>query len=124
MLDLDLDADLVVLAACDTASGRRLDGDGVQSLSRAFLHAGARAVIASFWEIRDLEAGEFMKSFYTRYLEQGLSPSDALRRTKLAFLSGEVSRGEPVTKDHRHPRYSDLADPCFWAGFVCTGPSR
>jgi CHAT domain-containing protein/tetratricopeptide (TPR) repeat protein len=123
ILGLDLKADLVVLAACDTAGGRKIDGDGVRSLARAFLHAGANSVVASLWRIRDLEGRELMKSFYTHYLRDGLSPRDALRQAKLEFLRGGPARGVPHGQS-APGRLVELSDPFFWASCVYCGPPR
>ncbi len=78
-----LDAQLVVLSACETAHGRSLRGDGVQSLARAFLHAGAQSVVASLWLANDARTAELMPRFYGE-LARGTPIAEALRRTKLA----------------------------------------
>ena len=61
---LRIPSDLVVLSACRTARGRVLAGEGVQSLARAFLHAGARSVVASLWNVNDEGTASLMESFY------------------------------------------------------------
>ena len=101
ILGLKLANDLVVLSACQTARGRIFAGEGVQSLARAFLQAGARSVVASLWNINDEGAVGLMQSFY-RNLSTGRSKAGALRAAKLASLG----RGEP---------------PVVWAAFVLLG---
>jgi CHAT domain-containing protein/tetratricopeptide (TPR) repeat protein len=98
---LRISSELVVLSACQTARGRLLAGEGVQSLARAFLHAGAKSVVASLWNVNDEGAARFMGSFY-RSLSAGRSKAAALRSAKLASFR----RGEP---------------PRIWAAFVLLG---
>jgi len=62
--DLPLQADLVVLSACETGSGRLLGEEGIASLERAFLLAGAKAVVASLWTADDLYTIALMRRFY------------------------------------------------------------
>lgn len=125
ILGLTLDADLVVLAACDTASGRKIDGEGLRSLAHAFLHAGARSVISSLWETRDLETSELMATFYTKLLREGLQASEALRAVKLSLLQGSSGRGvSPNARLAEDARFVDSSDPYFWAGFVYCGSPR
>ncbi|HEX9564094.1 MAG TPA: CHAT domain-containing protein, partial [Gemmatimonadaceae bacterium] len=71
---------LVVLSGCETASGRALDGEGVLSLSRSFLRAGAAATIATLWPIGPL-AAEFPGPFY-RSAGSGVAAPDAVRHAK------------------------------------------
>ena len=97
-----LDADLVVLSACQTARGKMEPGEGVQGLSRGFFCAGARSVVASLWNVNDRSAAEFMKRFY-QYLRQGKTKQDALRLTKLRMI---------------HSRYDR---PYDWAPFILIG---
>lgn len=101
--NLKLDADLVVLSACQTGRGPFIAGDGVQGLPRAFFAAGARAVLMSLWDVNDQWTAELMTAFY-RHLGEGLSQAAALRQAKLDLLAAEPSR-----------------DPRLWAALVLTG---
>src|SRR5262249_10882378 len=100
---LKLRSDLVVLSACRTAQGRVLAGEGVQSLARAFFHAGARSLVASLWDVGDRRTAPLMTAFYRR-LAAGSTKAEALREAKLELL-----RENP-----------DLA-PRSWAPFVLIG---
>ncbi len=96
-----LDGKLVVLAACSTAAGEVLRGEGALSLARAFFQAGAESVVASLWRLDDRLATEFFDDFY-RHLRDGISVGQALARTQ-----GEWSRsGRPAST---------------WAGLVVLG---
>jgi len=105
---LKMNADLVVLSACETALGKEVRGEGMVGLTRAFFYAGARSVVASLWMVNDQSTALLMEDFYGQYLK-GEDASAALRRAKLVLLRGTDSR-------FRHP--------FFWAPFVMMGPSR
>ena len=111
--DLPLDADLVVLSACRTALGP-IAGDGVIGLSRAFLSAGARSVVATQWDVSDRVSYEVMRTFYARRAA-GASKSRALRAAQLAALRGlraGTLRADGVALPEA---------PRLWAGFVLIG---
>ena len=135
VLELDLDADLVVLSACDTARGTVRRGEGVQSLARAFLHAGAREVIATLWQVDDHETEVAMRSFYRGLREDDLSAPKALRQARLELRNppadavgfaglgrGDLLPGAPP-RVQAAPRTSDdlRGHPYFWAPFVVIG---
>ena len=102
---LDLSAvDLVTLSACETQRGKLVQGEGVESFSRAFLLSGANAVITTLWRVDDAPTAEFMKQFYY-FLGAGYTKAEALRQAKLKFIR---SGGK-------------LAAPQFWAAFVLYG---
>ncbi len=102
---LDLSAvDLVTLSACETQRGKLVQGEGVESFSRAFLLAGANAVVTTLWRVDDGPTAEFMKQFYY-FLGSGVSKAEALRQAKLKFI-------------HSGGR---LADVQFWGAFVLYG---
>ncbi len=105
-----LDAELVVLSACETAGGELRAGEGVLALTRAFMAAGARSVVASLWLAPDV-AGPLMPEFY-RGLMQGASKAAALRAAKLAMKS---SRGRVAGQEVSY------AHPIFWASSVLVG---
>jgi CHAT domain-containing protein len=83
--DLDLDGVVVVLSACQTASGAILSGEGVLSLARAFFEAGAQSVIGTRWPIRDEDAAALFDDFY-RALGEGASLSSALTQAKVQAI--------------------------------------
>jgi CHAT domain-containing protein/tetratricopeptide (TPR) repeat protein len=99
---LKIASDLVVLSACQTASGRLLAGEGVESLSQAFFYAGAKSVVASLWDVSDRRTANFMETFY-RHLADGQSKASALRRAKLGMLS---------------------SGPHYWAPFILIGDAN
>ncbi len=105
VVQLPLNADLVVLSACDTAVGPLEGEEGVETLSQAFLLAGSRTVISTLWSIDDDTTLYLMKSFYAQ-LEKKKSVPDALRIAKNSMLS---TFGP--TK----------ALPYYWAGFTVEG---
>ncbi len=102
---LDLAAELVVLSACETAVGSVFESEGIISLARAFLYAGARSLVTSFWSINEGANLPVVERFYT-YWEAG-SPKDvALKKAKLKQLS-ESDRL--------------LAHPVYWAALSAIG---
>ncbi len=105
--NLDLAAELVVLSACQTALGKEIRGEGLVGLTRGFLHAGARGVVASLFSVQDRATAELMKGFYRGLLEKDLPPATALREAQRTLLS-----------DKR------FAAPYFWAAFELQGDPR
>jgi len=97
-----LNSDLVVLSACQTGKGKLEKGEGVSGLSRAFLYAGAQAVVVSLWNVNDKATSEFMGYFY-KYLIAGKSKDEALQKAKVRMISSK----------YNHPFY--------WAAFVLIG---
>ncbi|MEM9218506.1 MAG: CHAT domain-containing protein [Cyanobacteria bacterium P01_F01_bin.150] len=100
ILELDLQADLVVLSACDTGLGR-ITGDGVVGLSRSFLAAGASSVVVSLWAVPDTSTAELMVAFY-KNLIQGHDKGQSLRYAMLETLE-------------QYP------NPLDWAAFILVG---
>jgi CHAT domain-containing protein len=105
--NLKLNADLVVLSACDTALGREVRGEGLIGLTQGFMAAGARSLVASLWQVPDRATAELMTQFYRYMLNDGLRPAEALRKAQLTSAA--------------QPRYRD---PYFWGGFVLVGDWR
>lgn len=106
IFDLRLDADLVVLAACQTARGRPRAGEGMIGMSWALAAAGSPATLASQWEVDSESTRRLMVEVHRGWLS-GLSRAEALRRAALAV------RGDRGGELYRHPFY--------WAGFVLIG---
>ena len=82
---LQLDADLVVLSACETALGEQQNGEGLIGLNQGFTYAGARSIVTSLWQIDDKFTQELMIFFYQN-LQEGLSKDEALQQAKLRLL--------------------------------------
>ncbi len=102
LLTFKLNADLVVLSACETRVGKLIDGEGIMGLTRMFLYSGARSVLSSLWKIDDSASLRFMECFYKHFIK-GEQKDIALRRAKIEMLNSEYS----------HPRY--------WAAFILIG---
>jgi CHAT domain-containing protein/Tfp pilus assembly protein PilF len=114
-----LDAELVVLSACDTALGRELDGEGLIGLTRAFQYAGARAVVASLWSVADDTTAALMTTLYEG-LRAGLPKDRALQAAQQALLHRKVPSIDP----NGAAVEVDAANPFFWAAFQLYGDGR
>ncbi|MBV9084132.1 MAG: CHAT domain-containing protein [Acidobacteriaceae bacterium] len=99
-----LQADLVVLSACETAVGKLEGEEGVANLARTFLVAGARSVVASTWRIQDRATATMMSNLYS-YLGTGENVATALRHAQLELLK----------------QFGSTTPPYFWAGFLVIG---
>jgi CHAT domain-containing protein/Tfp pilus assembly protein PilF len=103
--NLGLNADLVVLSACETGIGELKHGEGIISLARAFAYAGAKSIITTLWSVNDARTKDFMLLFYHN-LKQGRSKDDALAQARADYFAA----------------YPGLdAHPFFWAGFIAIG---
>lgn len=106
--NLRLNADLVVLSACNTGTGKLVNGEGIMSLSRGFMYANCPSVVTSLWQVNDRITADLMASFYEN-LQNGLSKSEALRQAKLTHLQNSTNK---------------FAAPYYWAAFVQLGNSQ
>ncbi|MEM9819870.1 MAG: CHAT domain-containing protein [Bacteroidota bacterium] len=106
LYNLQLNADLVVLSACNTGSGQLVRGEGVMSLARGFIHAGCPSTVMSLWSVDDCTTSQMMLYFY-QALQQKQQKDEAIRQAKLDYLS-EVT--DP-----------SMAHPYYWAAFVQFG---
>lgn len=104
---LDLNSDLIVLSACETALGREVRGEGLIGMVQAFLDAGARAVVATTWTVPDRATSDLMTRFYDYMVNDGASPANALRRAQREIASERRYR-----------------DPFFWGAFTLIGDWR
>lgn len=141
MADMRLRADLVALSGCDTGRTQRLGGDELMGLVRAFLAAGARAVLVSLWPVDDVSTRILMERFYED-AAAGKNPAAALRNAQLwlrQMTTDELAKklaadGLPVADIEAEVRrlqsMSGVAKervfdhPYFWAPFMLVGGWR
>ena len=103
-----LNAELSVLSACNTGSGKYQKGEGVLSLGRAFKAAGCPNIVMSLWPANDASTKDIVVGFF-RELKNGMGKADALRKAK---------------KDYLNSAAPELRHPYYWAGLVLIGDNE
>ncbi len=98
--------DLVVLSACNSGAGKLREGEGIMSLSRAFLASGCSSIITSLWNVNDKVSLDLMTHFYSA-LSEGSTVGQSLRESKLNYLENPSSIMD--------------AHPYYWSGYVLVG---
>ncbi|MCH2043203.1 MAG: CHAT domain-containing protein [Saprospiraceae bacterium] len=106
LYDTRLNADLVVLSACQTAVGKSYRGEGVVSLARGFAYAGAKSLFTTLWSVNDQSTSVIAESFY-KNLKKGLTKDEALRLAKVDYIN----------------RAND-APPFLWAPYILVGDTK
>jgi CHAT domain-containing protein len=113
---LKLDADWVVLSACNTASPEAPGAEGLSGLARAFFYAGADSLLVSHWRVRDDAAQRLVtETFRLRQADPKLSKAQALRKSMLALLDDSSLDDKPG---------QTFANPQAWAPFVVVGEAE
>ncbi|MGV3719464.1 MAG: CHAT domain-containing protein, partial [Actinomycetota bacterium] len=102
--EMELNADMVVLSACETALGEKVRGEGVVGLSWALFVGGAESTVTSQWQVPDDSTRTLMIQFYRRLLRDGADRAEAIRQAQLTLF--------------RDKRY---AHPYHWAPFTLSG---
>ncbi|MGH1362744.1 MAG: CHAT domain-containing protein [Calditrichia bacterium] len=101
--NLNLNAELVVLSACETGLGKLVRGEGIIGLTRGFLYAGAKNLTVSLWQVSDQSTAILMTNFFER-VAKGKKLSDSLRRAKQKLIEDE-----------------QYASPFYWSPFILIG---
>jgi CHAT domain-containing protein/tetratricopeptide (TPR) repeat protein len=104
---LKMNADFVMLSACNTGRGEKIKGEGVRGLTRAFMYAGTPAVSVSLWYVESISAKNLSVGLF-EHLQQGKSLAQALRQSKLDLIMADEEMDM-----YQHPY--------FWAPFVVFG---
>jgi len=105
VLAMKLDADVVVLTACETGRGEMVAGEGVMGMGRAFQYAGSRNVLMTLWSVAEDSTTDLTTTFLHE-LAGGRTPSESLKKARATVRQ----------KGYEHPFY--------WAGFVLTGSGK
>ncbi|MFK7814465.1 MAG: CHAT domain-containing protein [Maribacter sp.] len=106
LYNLQIQADLVTLSACETGIGELKRGEGFLSLARGFFYSGASSIASTLWKVNDASATTLMDSFY-KNLSDGNTKDIALQKAKQQFLKTNSQNG--------------LAHPYYWSGFIISG---
>lgn len=107
LYNMELQADLAVLSACNSGMGRLKKGEGVVSIARGFSYAGVPNIVMSKWPVSDWSTEVLMREFY-KNLKRGLPKDEALQQAKISYL--KANKGKP-----------ELLAPFYWGGFVLSG---
>lgn len=105
LYNMQLNAEMVVLSACNTGYGKLAKGEGIMSVARAFAYAGVPSIVMSHWKVDDEATSKLMQYFYEN-LSEGQTKGEALRHAKLNYLAN----ADPT-----------MAHPFYWAAFVSVG---
>ncbi len=116
-MTLNLDADLVVLSACDTGAGDGNGKEAVSGLGRAFFYSGARALLVTMWPVETTSARLLTTELF-RYQQENksLSRARALQKSILKLMDGPGMKGHATGEI-----VASYAHPFFWAPFVIIG---
>jgi len=122
--NMQLNADLVVLSACNTGVGRLVEGEGIMSLARAFKYAGCPNIVTSLWQADDASTAWIMEAFYQN-LKEGKKKDEALRLAKLEYVQSS-RRNHPffwgtfilIGNDLPIPQKASLFNPRLWLGLL------
>ncbi len=106
--NLDLKAQLAVLSACNTGSGKILNGEGIMSLARGFIYSGVPSIVMTLWEVDDKSGADIMSKFYSN-LKDGLSKDEALQKAKIEYINSATQL---------------QAHPYFWSAYVNIGNNQ
>jgi len=108
---LKLNADWVVLSACNTAAGGEPGAEALSGLARSFFYAGARSLLVSHWPVESQSAVSLMTTLFDNTAtNQDQRPAEALRQAMLTIM--------------QDPDNPDWANPAFWAPFILVGEPR
>ena len=116
IFSLSLDADWVVLSACNTASGDGAGAEAVSGLGRAFFYAGAKSLLVSNWPVHSGATAHLTSTLFSfQAKDKSLSRATSLQKTRVEM----IDRG---TQNDRqgNPTFS-YAHPIFWAPFTIIG---
>lgn len=116
ILQLKLDADWVILSACNTGAGQGIGSEAASGLGRAFFYAGTRAILLTNWSVHSQSAKELVTGLFQRYADDpDLTRAEALRQSMMALMDG------PGYLDTNGKTEFAYAHPFFWAPYTIIG---
>jgi len=116
ILGLKLDADWVILSACNTGAGSGAGAEAASGLGRAFFYAGTRALLVTNWSVHSQSARELVTDLFRRQAnDPKLSRSEALRQAMMALVDGPGYQNDAGKTEFAY------AHPLFWAPYSIIG---
>jgi CHAT domain-containing protein len=116
ILSLKLDADWVVLSACNTGAASGAGAEAASGLGRAFFYAGTRALLVTNWSVHSQSARELVTDLFKRQaVDVKLARGEALRQAMMAMVDG------PGYADAAGKTEFAYAHPLFWAPYTIIG---
>lgn len=97
IVEMDINADLVVLSACETNVGEQIDGEGIRGIARSFFTAACRNLLITNWLVDDNSSNKIVYNFL-KGIKEGVNPASSLRASKLGFIAS-------CSNVHAHPSY-------------------
>jgi CHAT domain-containing protein len=115
ILPLKLDADWVVLSACNTAAGAQAGAETASGLGRAFFYAGSRSLLVTNWAVDSASARDLVSDIFRRQAaDPGLNRGEVLRQAMVALMDG------PGYVENGKTMYT-YGHPIFWAPYSLIG---
>lgn len=105
LYNIELNADLVVLSACETGIGKLQRGEGIMSLARGFSYAGAKSIFTTLWSVNDQATAIIVENFY-KYIAEGKPKDEALQLARLDFINQSAD---------------NTAHPFLWSPYILIG---
>ncbi len=107
LYNLKLNAEMVVLSACETSRGKLSRGEGIMSLARGFAFSGCQSMVSTLWPVNHSATAQIMGFFYQN-LENGLDKSKALHDAKMSYIENDLTN-------------QSSAHPYYWAAYSLVG---
>ncbi|MGH1383906.1 CHAT domain-containing protein [Kordia sp.] len=106
--NLTIPAQLVILSACNTATGKLQKGEGILSLERAFQYAGSKSLISTLWTVDD-QASSKLTQLFLEQLKKGKTKDIALQQAKIEYLNSATP---------------EVLPPYYWSSYKLTGSTE
>jgi len=120
IMKLRLNADWVVLSACNTGASEGEGAEAVSGLGRAFFYAGTRAVLVTMWPVETTSAKNLMTGLFSHYArEKDLPRAQALRKSITELIDSQGMKESDTGKT-----VASYAHPFFWAPYIIMGDGR
>lgn len=112
IIRLRLNADIVMLNACGTATGNLSVTEGINSLGKSFAYTGAKSVFSTLWSIKDNAGNALLQEFFYQNILKGIPKDISLQKAQLEFIASDALPS------------SEFADPYYWSAIIGHGSRK